>query len=113
MRPLVNGQLHASSQANANQLAAFITAKTDTFPEFDTTEPVTVMAYHGGLWLVNFSILADTVVNADDLYDFVVGGWTSGGQANRILVGSTIKRTNNYDDEGNNQPDEIVRQATK
>lgn len=62
---------------------------------------------------MNYSILAEDVTAADDLYDFVVDGWTSGGQASRILAGSTIKRTNNYDDEGLGQPDEIVRQATK
>ena len=113
MRSLVNGQMRCSTQNNANQVGTFITNRINTMQNFELTEPVTVLAYHGGLFMVNFSILAATVADADGLFDFVVDGWTSGPQSGRILTGSTIKRTNNFDDEGLGQPDEVVRQATK
>lgn len=113
MRPLVNGQLFCSTQNNANVVRNFITARIDTMQNFELTEPVTAMPYHGGRFVVNYSILAESVNAADNLYDYVVTNWTAGAQAARILSGSRIKRTNNYDDEGQGQPDEVVREAVK
>jgi len=113
MRPLVTGQMLCSTQNNANQVRTFVTNRINTMQNFELTEPVTAFAYHGGRFMVNFSILADTVTDADGLFDYVVANWTSGGQANRILVGSTIRRTNNYDDEPEGQPDEVIREAVK
>lgn len=113
MRPLVTGQFLCSTQNNANQVRNFITNRINTMERFDMTEPVTAFAYHGGRFIVNFSIIAETVNAADGLFDYVVTNWSSGNQAARILAGSTIRRTDNHDDEGEGLPDEVIREATK
>ena len=113
MRPLVTGQLLCTTQNNANQVRNLITNRINAMQNFELTEPVAAFAYHGGRFMVNFSILAESVAEADSLFDYVVANWTSGSQANRILAGSVIRRTNNFDDEVAGQPDEVIRGATK
>lgn len=113
MRPLVTGQLICSTQNNANQVRNFVTNRINTMQNFELTEPVTAFRYHGGQFMVNVSILAESVIAADGLFDYVVANWTSGGQAARILAGSRIRRTNNYDDEATPLPDEVIREAIK
>lgn len=113
MRPLVTGQLYCSTQNNANQVATFITNRINTMAGFTLTEPVRAFAWHNNQFIVNFSILCSSIADADSLFDYVVANWTSGGQAARILSTSRIRRTNNYDDEGLGQSDEVIREATK
>lgn len=113
MRPLVTGQMLCSTQNNANQVRNFISNRINAMQNFELTEPVTAFAYHRGLFMVNFSILAESVAAADGLFDYVVDNWSSGAQSNRILAGSTIRRTNNYDDEAEPREDEVIREATK
>lgn len=112
MKPLVTAQLKCSTQNNANQVRTFVQNKLATVDQFALDEPVTAMAYHSQ-FLVNASVRCNTDIAADELFDWVVSNWTSGAQANRILSGSVVRRTNNYDDEGQGQADEVLREAIK
>lgn len=114
MRPLVNANLIVSSNANGNAVRNFVESRINQLgPGFALTEPVLVKAPPGNRLLVNFTVLCATEPEAEQLFDDIVAAWTSGAQANRIQPGSSVKRTRNYDDEGNGQPDEIMETATK
>jgi hypothetical protein len=114
MRPLVTCDFIVNNQANDTAVTNFITNRIAQLGAgFTLTSPVHTVNHPGRGRLINFSILCATEADAEQLFDDIVAAWTGGGVANRIQSGSRVKRTRNYDDEGNGQPDEVMETATK
>lgn len=113
MRPLVDAELLCPTQANATTIATRLTTLIGrmTTPIVTVAPHVVFHATRG--WIVNCSVHAASQSDADTFYTDIVDTWTAGVNANRISVGSVVKRTDNYDDESVPRPDYQLYRAEK
>lgn len=95
------GELRCSSSSNANTVRTAVVglvAKTQAPSSFE--QRAAVVAQEAPDWWVRFDYSYTSAASASALRDDVVSAWTSGAQANRILVGSRVSFHECHHDEG-------------
>ena len=113
MRPLIDAEIICNTEQNAATLVNRINAAISDLTTPNVTVSPTIIAYHNNTWLVNVSVACLNGTDADTLHAMLVDAWTSGQLASRLLAGSKVKRTNNYDDDGSGRTDDVLHVSTK
>jgi hypothetical protein len=111
MRPAVMANLYCATQANANSVRTRVENAVLSGAGRVLAEPVTVVVWHRGIFLVNFYCFCPSASDADTLFQGVIDEWTAGPNANRIQPGSWVRRVDSYEDEG--LADVIVSEQAK
>ena len=108
MRPLIDAEVLCNTEQNAATLVNRINTAIANLTVPNVTVSPTIIAWHNNQWLVNVSVACLTETDADTLHAMLVDAWTTGSLASRLLSGSRVKRTNNFDDEGAGRPDDVL-----
>lgn len=112
MRPLVQALCLVNTANSGDQLVTRLNQKLATLTTPSIIDAPVSFSWHGQP-AVSVALRCLTEAEADSVHAEVVNAWTSGALANKILAGSWVKRTNNYDDEAASRPDETLYTTVK
>lgn len=112
MRPLVQALCLVNSANSGDQLVTRLSQKLATLTTPSVIDAPVSFTWHGQP-AVSVALRCLTEAEADSVHAEIVAAWTSGALANKILTGSWVKRTNNYDDEAEARPDQVLYVTVK